>query len=305
MVSTLTRKVEPVAAAAVSRPDRRLRSARLAVLGLTTPALLGLAVSFVLPLLWLFRMSLNRGDSSGLIVDTVTLDSYKQFLGDTYYWKMAWETTQLGIGVTILTLMASYPIALFLVRTESRFKGVLVALAIAPLLTSSVVRTYGWIVLLGNQGVINKSLQASGLIDRPLALINNKVGVYVALVEIMMPYMILALLAGFGRFNPELEYAASSLGANRWKLFWRIVWPLSMPGVLTGALLVFVLTISSFITPRLVGGGRVFFLATEIYDQATATLNWPFAAAISFILLGLFAAVIVLYQGALRRIELQ
>jgi len=302
---TLTSEAKRAATPPTSKPTQKPRSDRLAVLGLTAPALLGLAVSFVLPLLWLLRMSLNRGDSSGLIVDTVTLDSYKQFLGDTYYWKMAWETTQLGIGVTILTVLVSYPIALFLVRTESRFKAVLMALAIAPLLTSSVVRTYGWLVLLGNQGVVNKTLQASGLIDQPLALINNKLGVYIALVEIMMPYMILALLAGFGRFNPELEHAASSLGANRWRVFWRIVWPLSMPGLLTGALLVFVLTISAFITPRLVGGGKVFNLATEIYDQATATLNWPFAAAISFILLGLFAFVIVLYQGALRRIEAQ
>ncbi|MDP4506750.1 ABC transporter permease [Nonomuraea turcica] len=283
----------------------KTRSDRLTILGLTVPGLLGLAVSFVLPLAWLLRMSFNRGDSTGLIEETFTLDSYAQFTGDSYYWDMAWETTQLGLGVTVLTVLVSYPIALFLVRTESRAKGLLVALAVAPLLTSSVVRTYGWLVLLGNQGVVNQALLGTGLIDQPLALINNRLGVYVALVEIMMPYMILALLAGFGRFNPELEHAAQSLGANRWRTFWRIVWPLGMPGVLTGALLVFVLTISSFVTPRLVGGGKVFYLATEIYDQATATLNWPFAAAIAFILLALFAVVIVIYQRALRRIEAQ
>ncbi|MEO3802206.1 ABC transporter permease [Nonomuraea sp. B1E8] len=283
----------------------KTRSARLTVLGLTVPGLIGLAVSFVLPLAWLLRMSFNRGDSTGFIEETFTLDSYAQFVGDSYYWDMAWETTLLGLGVTALTILVSYPIALFLVRTESKFKGILVALAVAPLLTSSVVRTYGWLVLLGNQGVVNQALMGAGLVDQPLALINNRLGVYIALVEIMMPYMILCLLAGFGRFNPELEHAAQSLGANRWRTFWRIVWPLSMPGVLTGALLVFVLTISSFVTPRLVGGGKVFYLATEIYDQATATLNWPFAAAIAFILLALFAVVIVIYQRALRRIEAQ
>lgn len=281
------------------------RRQRLTVLGLTIPGLLGLAVSFLLPLAWLFRMSLNKGDSTGLIEETVGLSSYEQFVTDSYYWDMAWQTTLLGLGVTVMTIVVSYPIALFLVRTESRFKGVLVALAVAPLLTSSVVRTYGWLVLLGNDGVVNKALMSFGLVDQPLALVNNKIGVYIALVEILMPYMILALLAGFGRFTPELEHAAQSLGANRWRTFWRIVWPLSMPGVLTGALLVFVLAISSFVTPRLVGGGRVFLLATEIYDQATQTLNWPFAAAIAFILLGLFAAVIVGYQRALRRIEAQ
>lgn len=281
------------------------RKDRGTIWALSLPAVLGMLVSFVLPLLWLLRMSFNISDSSGVIQETLSIGSYTKFLRDPYYWKMAWGTLQLGLVVTLFTVLVSYPIALFLIRTTSRFRGLLVALAIAPLLTSSVVRTYGWIVLLGNQGVVNSALQSAGLTDSPIALVNNKIGVYIALVEILMPYMILALLSGFGRYNPDLEHAAASLGANRWQVFWKIVWPLSMPGVLTGALLVFVLTISSFVTPRLVGGGRVFLVATEIYDQATQTLDWPFAAAISFILLILFAAVIVLYQRALRRIEAQ
>ncbi len=302
MTLTLAEKSDETTRPVAPSTKRRLTGS---VLALTTSGVLGLLVSFVLPLVYLFRMSLKTGTSAGMIEDTVSFHSYAQFLTDGYYWKMAWDTLLLGVIVTFFAILVSYPIALFLVRTQSRFKGVLVALAIAPLLTSSVVRTYGWIVLLGNQGVVNKTLEVTGLTDRPLALVNNKTGVYIALVEIMMPYMILALLAGFGRFSTDLEHAAASLGANRWQVFWRVVWPLSMPGVLTGALLVFVLTISSFITPRLVGGGRVFLLATEIYDQATATLNWPFAAAISFILLALFGFVIVVYQRALRRIEAQ
>jgi putative spermidine/putrescine transport system permease protein len=276
---------------------------RRTVLALSLPALAGMFVSFVLPLAWLLRMSLNTSDTSGVIEETVSLGSYARFVTDSYYWTMAWDTLELGVVVTVVTVVASYPIALFLMRTTSRFKGILIALAIAPLLTSSVVRTYGWIVLLGQDGVVNKALQATGLTAKPLALVNNSLGVYIAMVEILMPYMILALISGFGRYNPDLEHAAASLGANRWKIFWRIVWPLSMPGVLTGALLVFVLTISSFITPRLVGGGKVYLLATEIYDQATQTLDWPFAAAISFILLLLFGSVIVIYQRALKRIE--
>lgn len=283
-------------------PKPRLRGF---IVALTLPGILGLLVSFALPLGYLFWMSLKTGTSAGVIEDTISFYSYAQFLTDGYYWAMAWETLRLGLVVTFFTILVSYPIALFLVRTQSRYKGILVALAIAPLLTSSVVRTYGWIVLLGNQGAVNKALEFTGITDQPLALVNNRTGVYISLVEIMMPYMILALLAGFGRFSTDLEQAAASLGANRWNVFWRIVWPLSMPGVLTGALLVFVLTISSFVTPRLVGGGRVFLLATEIYDQATVTLNWPFAAALSFILLALFGFVIVLYQRGLRRLEAQ
>lgn len=282
---------------------RKKRSESPTILALSLPASIGMFVAFVLPLIWLLRMSLNTSDGAGVINEAVSTRSYTKFLKDSYYWGMAWDTLKLGVIVTVLTVVASYPIALFLMRTTSRFKGILIALAIAPLLTSSVVRTYGWIVLLGQQGVVNKAIQATGLTSQPLALVNNSLGVYIAMVEILMPYMILALISGFGRYNPDLEHAAASLGASRWKTFWRIVWPLSMPGVLTGALLVFVLTISSFITPRLVGGGKVFLLATEIYDQATQTLDWPFAAAISFILLVLFGSVIVIYQRALKRIE--
>jgi putative spermidine/putrescine transport system permease protein len=282
---------------------RKKRPQSPTILALSLPASIGMFVAFALPLIWLLRMSLNTSDGAGVINEAVSTRSYTKFLTDSYYWGMAWDTLKLGVIVTVLTLVASYPIALFLMRTTSRFKGILIALAIAPLLTSSVVRTYGWIVLLGQQGVVNKAIQATGLTSQPLALVNNSLGVYIAMVEILMPYMILALVSGFGRYNPELEHAAASLGASRWKTFWRIVWPLSMPGVLTGALLVFVLTISSFITPRLVGGGKVFLLATEIYDQATQTLDWPFAAAISFILLVLFGSVIVIYQRALKRIE--
>lgn len=287
------------------RRGKRSRSAPWVPLLLLLPALFGLGATFLLPIVWLFRESLNRGSSSGFTEETVTLEMYRKFVTDDFYWEMALDTLVLGIIVTIGALLVSYPIALFLVRSTSRWRGVLVALAVAPLLTSAVVRTYGWIVLLGNQGVVNKSLMGLGLTDEPAQLVNNSLGVRISLIEIMMPYMILALLAGFGRYKPELEQAAASLGAGSWQRFWRIVWPLSMPGILTGCLLVFVLTISSFVTPRLVGGGRVFYLATEIFDQATIYLNWPFAAAMSFILLALFGGVVIVYQRAIRRIEEQ
>jgi putative spermidine/putrescine transport system permease protein len=207
---------------------------------------------------------------------------------------------RLGVVVTALTLLATYPIALFLARTQSRWRGLLVALAIAPLLTSTVVRTYGWLVILGNDGLVNGALLGIGLIEQPLRLINDEIGVVIGLVEILMPYMALGLLSGFGRINPDLEEAAMSLGAHPLRAFWRVTLPLSLPGIATGVLLVFVLTISSFVTPQLLGGGRVFLMATEIYDQATYTLDWPFAAAVSFLLLVLFGVVIALYSRVLR-----
>jgi putative spermidine/putrescine transport system permease protein len=277
-------------------------SRRWLLVQLLAPATLALVVFFVLPLVWLFRASFDRGLDSGVIESAFTLENYQEFLSDRFFQQELLRTLRLGVVITALTLVATYPIALFLARSTSRWRGLLVALAIAPLLTSTVVRTYGWLVILGNDGLVNGALLGIGLIDQPLRLINDEIGVVIGLVEILMPYMALGLLSGFGRINPDVEEAAMSLGANPLRTFWRVTLPLSLPGIATGVLLVFVLTISSFVTPQLLGGGRVFLMATEIYDQATYTLDWPFAAAISFLLLLLFGVVIAVYTRVLRRL---
>ncbi|WP_323686947.1 MULTISPECIES: ABC transporter permease [unclassified Rhizobium] len=270
---------------------------------LLLPGLIALLTTFLLPLIWLARASFASSAMAALRGGDWTLESYRTVLFDPFYWKIAWNTLYLGVNVAVLAVILSYPIALFLARTQSRWRGVLTALAVAPLLTSSVVRTYGWMVILGDRGVINTALQSSGLTDGVIRLTNNYFGATVALVEILMPYAILAMLSGFGRLNTQFEEAAAMLGANRLRVFTRIVLPLSLPGVLTAALLVFVLAISSFVTPRLMGGGRVFVIGTEVYNEATVTLNWPLAAALSVLLLILFGSVIVIYQRAMRALE--
>jgi len=284
-------------------PAARSDGSRRVLLMLLLPGLVALGVTFVLPLLWLFRASFASSAIGAFSGGDWTLSSYETVLTDPFYWLVAWNTLVLGFNVAVFTVILSYPIALFLARTESRWRGVLTALAVAPLLTSSVVRTYGWMVILGDQGVINSTLQALSLTDGVVRLTNNSFGATVALIEIFMPYAILAMLSGFGRLNTQLEEAAAMLGANRLKVFTRIILPLSLPGVLTAALLVFVLAISAFVTPRLMGGGRVFVLGTEVYNEATVTLNWPLAAALSVLLLVLFSSVIVIYQRALRALE--
>jgi len=270
---------------------------------LLLPGLIALLTTFLLPLIWLVRASFASSAMAALRGGEWTLESYRTVLFDPFYWKIAWNTLYLGVNVAVLAVILSYPIALFLARTQSRWRGVLTALAVAPLLTSSVVRTYGWMVILGDRGVINTALQSSGLTDGVIRLTNNYFGATVALVEILMPYAILAMLSGFGRLNTQLEEAAAMLGANRLRVFTRIVLPLSLPGVLTATLLVFVLAISSFVTPRLMGGGRVFVIGTEVYNEATVTLNWPLAASLSVLLLILFGSVIVIYQRAMRALE--
>ncbi|WP_105566435.1 ABC transporter permease [Microbacterium halophytorum] len=281
---------------------RTRRRSRLTALTLVVPGLIGLAVSFVFPLAYMIRMAFNEGSGNGIVVETFTFQTILEPLTDAYYWQVTVDTFLMGLVVGVLCIVVSYPIALFLARTQSKWSGVLLAMALAPLLTSSVVRTYGWMVLLNDDGLVNSSLLGVGLIDAPIPMANNMTGVIIGLVEIFMPYAILAMMSGFGRISTQLEEAAGSLGANRAKVFFRITFPLSLPGVLTAFLLVFVLSISTFVTPRLLGGGVVQVLATEIYDQATGLLNWPFASALAIILLVLFGTVVAVYQALAKKL---
>jgi len=270
---------------------------------LLLPAIGIFTLVLVIPGLWLIRMSLNQALAGGSYRTALTLENYARFITDPFYLQITLNSVTLSLWVTFIALILSYPIALFLFRLKSRWKSLLLVVTISPLLVSAVVRTYGWIVILGDQGLLNSMLLGLGIINRPLRLINNEIGVIIGLVQILMPYMALALIAGFGRLNPDLEKAAMSLGARPWVAFLRVTLPLSLPGVALGCLLTFALCISSFVTPKLLGGGRVFLVATEIYDQALQLLNWPFAASMSILLLMAFGLALVVYSHFTRRFE--
>ncbi len=270
---------------------------------LLAPALALAGIGFVAPLGWLIGISFVKADASGALIGGWTLGNYGAFLTDGFSWWIVGQTVWLGVLVTALTLLLSYPLALFLFRCSPRWRGLLSALLLAPLLVSAVVRTFGWVIILGDQGVVNASLLASGLRRTPLAVANDFTGVAIALAEILMPYMALALIAGFGRIDPTCEEAAATLGAPPWRRFWRVTLPLSLPGVALGVLICFALAMSSFVTPQLLGGGRVFVLATEIYDSALVTLHWPRAAVNSVALLALLLLALTGLARASRAIE--
>jgi putative spermidine/putrescine transport system permease protein len=267
-------------------------------LALLVPATLSLAFTVGYPLVWLVHTSFSVQLADGVVTNKTTTSVYGSVLSSGFYWKVVLTTVELGAIVTVATVALTYPLALFLLRTRSRWRGVLVALAIAPMLTSTVVRSYGWLMILNNQGLVDNFLRALGYHGTPPALDNNFTGTAIGLVEVLMPYAILAMLSGFGRLDAELERAAATLGAGRLQVMRRVTLPLSLPGVLTAGLLVFVLAISAFVTPDILGGGRVFLLATEIYNDATVTLNWPQAAVLSVFILVLFAVIGVIYQRA-------
>ncbi|MCW3475054.1 ABC transporter permease [Limobrevibacterium gyesilva] len=267
---------------------------------LLTPAGTITLVAFLLPMAWLARLSLSRA-SGGVLIDDVALTNYVRFFSDRFYLGVLWRSVWIAAGVAVLSILASYPIALFLFRSRSRWRGVLAVLVIAPLLVSSVVRTFGWMIILGDRGWINGMLAMTGLITAPVRLMNTVWGVLIGLTEIMMPTTTLALLAGFSRLDATLEEAARSLGAAPWRCFLRVTLPLTMPGIIVAGLVTFVLSISSFVTPSLLGGGRVQVLASTIYEEALETLDWPFAAAVSVILVLVFGLTLLGYERMARR----
>lgn len=283
--------------------DSRQANRSRTVFSLLAPSLAGLLVTFVLPVFWVVRMSLNNVGSDYQMLGGISLGTYAETLSSSSTWSVIWQTIEFGTIVAVATTAISYPMALFLVRTTSRWRGTLIALAIGPLLTSSVALTFGWIAILGRDGALNAILTRLGVIDQPLQLINNYLGAGIALVQIMMPYAVLVMMPGFGRVERSFEDAARSLGASALITFWRVTLPLSAPGILAAGLLVFVLSISAFVTPRLMGGGRVFLLSTEIYNEATQTLNWPLASALSMILLILFGVFILVYQRVAKAVS--
>jgi len=282
----------------VTTPPRWLQAT------LILPGAAALMITFIMPLLWLARTSLLPPAGLGMATHGVSFHAYGRVLGDGFYWWVIWRTLSIGFMTVCLTVPMAFPVALFLSRSTSRFRGVFAVLAIAPLMTSTVIRTYGWMVILGRHGIINSMLVDAGLLSMPIRLDNGMFATIVALVEILMPYAIISILSNLGRLNTELEQAAALLGARPFQVFGRVMLPLALPGLLTAALLVFVLTISSLVTPQLMGGGRVFVLATEIFNATTIALDWPFAGALSVLLLILFGVVISVYQRILKRVEI-
>ena len=287
----------------MSAPPAPARVSRYLGMLLVLPALALMAMIYLAPMLGLGRMAFNATGPTGAMVPALSLATFRTLFEDPFTLETTWNSVWLSLVSTSFALLMAYPLALFLFRTRSKYRGLLTVLAVTPMLVSGVVRIFGWLAILGDRGLINGLLGAAGLITQPFRLVFNYVGVSIGLAESLMPYMILALLAGFGRLDRSCEEAAASLGAKPWRVFLRVTLPLSLPAIILGYLLCFVLAMSAYITPKLLGGGRVFVLATEIYDQAVTTVNWPAAAALALYTLVIVLLLLGLYAALTRKAE--
>lgn len=249
-------------------------------------------VFFVAPLVLLFLVSLYADTAMTAFGPA----QYAKFLLDPFSLKVLGSTLWLGVEVTALCLLLGFPLAYVYLRVPGWAQGVLILIVLLPLLTSVVVRTFAWIVILGRQGIINTVLLELGLIESPLRLLYTEGGVVLALAQVQMPLMVLPLITALARIDPNLADASSALGAGQWRTFFRVTLPLALPGVIAGCLLTYAAALSAFITQTLVGGGQMLFMPMYLYQQASTLNNWPFAAAISFIFLVAVLAVITIFN---------
>lgn len=245
---------------------------------------LGLAqlMFFAAPLLILLSTSLATDEN----LTQGSLRAWREVLGDSFHIQSVINTLRLGALTVLATMLLAVPLALVHMAAGPRLKRVILIVAVLPLLTSVVVRTFSWIVILGREGVINSTLIATGLSTAPVALLQTEPGLILALTQIEMPLMLLPLIAATARIDPSLLDASTSLGASLWRTLRRVVLPLALPGLIAGATLVFASAATAFISQSVIGGGRLNYLPALVWQQAMVVFDWPLAAAMALTLMG-------------------
>jgi putative spermidine/putrescine transport system permease protein len=265
---------------------------------LAAPLAIFLAL-FLAPLVNLLALSFFRFDRTTGALAEATIQNYAKFLTDPFYLGILWRTLKLALLTTATTLALGYPVAYHLTRCSGRKRAYLTLLIVAPLLVSVVVRSFGWLVILGPNGLVNSLLTGLGVVSDPLRLLYTETAIVVGLTHVFLSFMVLSVAASLGRIDPALIRAAQNLGASERQAFMRVVLPLSLPGVAAGSLIVFTLAASAFITPALLGGPRVKVMSYLAYQQTLLLSDWPYGSAIAFILLALTGLCAFLYLRAM------
>jgi putative spermidine/putrescine transport system permease protein len=271
-------------------------------LWIVLPTIAVFGAIFVAPLAGLILVSFHPMSGPAQVGKSYTLANYRAFVTDPFYLEMLLRTCWLGLLVTFSSLAIGYPVAYYLARTASRWRSLALFLVISPLLVSAIVRNIGWFPLLSQSGLVNWALLKLGVLGSPLPLVNNFTGVVIGLVHALLPFMILTLATVIERVEGDLEEAAANLGAGPLEVFWRVLFPLSLPGVVAGSLLVFTMAISAYTTPAILGGNRVLVMATYIAQQFRTVLDYPAGGTAAALLL-VFAALLAMLALRLRTAE--
>ncbi len=263
---------------------------------LVLPGLLLLALAFFVPIGRMLVLSVQGEDG-------VTLAHFARFLGDPFYLSVLWRTVRLSLIITVICMVIGFPMAYIMAHVGPRLRLWLIVLVILPLMTSVVIRTFGWMVLLSRSGLIPELMRDLGLADRNFAIMRTEAAIIIGMVQVLLPFMTLSILGIITRIDRRLEEAARTMGCSFLQTIRTVVLPLAMPGIVAGSLLVFTLSASSFVTPNLLGGPRIQVLAASIFRSVTQTLDWPFAAAQAVILFVGVLLVLIPYAHLSRRAD--
>jgi ABC-type spermidine/putrescine transport system permease subunit I len=267
----------------LKRDERR---ERLALLGLSAPALLLVTVTMIVPVGWLFALSFLADDGS------FSLEHYRRMLEQPSYGRTFAMTFRVSALTTAICVVAGYPLAYALSQMPRRAANLCLIAVLLPFWTSLLVRTYAWLVLLQRKGLINQWGIALGWWDEPLALVHNLTGTLIGMVHIMLPFMVLPLLGAMRAIDAELLKAAANLGAAPARAFRSVFLPLSMPGLAAGTLIVFILCLGFYVTPAVLGGGKVTMVSNHIANDIELFFNWGAASALGVVLLVLTLALL-------------
>jgi putative spermidine/putrescine transport system permease protein len=296
--------VRPVKAGRWADRTYQFKQRKLAFLPGLVPALLLYFFLLVAPMLLLGRYSFYRINPGEITIqDPWTTENFARFFSDPYYMEIFAHTLIIGIVVVLLCVILGYPVAYIMARTR-RGRGILLMMVLAPFFVSQVVKTIGWMAILSNNGFLNWLLTGVGVTSEPIQILYTRTGIIIGMVHVLIPFMILPIESVIRQINEEVLDAARNLGAREFKVFTRVVVPLSLPGLVAGSLIVFSLAISIFTTPALMGGDRLSLLSNFIYKRAISLLDWPLASVGAWVLLvtGLIivAAFITLFGRRLK-----
>jgi ABC-type spermidine/putrescine transport system permease subunit I len=259
------------------RTDERLE--RLKLFGLSSPAILLVLVVLVLPVGWLFYVSFIGADGQ------FSLENYERMIKRKSYARIFQTTFQVSLLTTGLCILIGYPLAYFISQLPNRLATLCMISVLLPFWTSLLVRTYAWLVLLQKRGLINDWAMSLGLWDEPIKMVHNMTGTLIGMVHIMLPFLILPLYGAMKSIDLDLVKAASNLGASPRRAFWTVFFPLSTPGLFAGSLMVFVLCLGFFVTPAVLGGGKVIMVSMKIVSNIELFVNWGAASALGVVLL--------------------
>jgi len=273
-----------------SRAETRMR------LHLTTPALLVIFVLMVVPILWLLSLSLVGADGS------LGFENYALFFSEQVYVDMFIKNFEIAFLVTVICVLLGYPVAYLLAILPPAWSGVLMLAVLVPFWTSGLVRTFSWLIILQRNGIVNKSLIWIGVIDKPIPLVHNMTGTVIGMVHIMVPFLILPLFASMKAIDTNLMRAGANLGSSPTHAFFRIFLPLSLPGLVAGVIMVFVMSLGFYITPAILGGGKIKMIAQRIEESISLYPTWGPAAALAVLLLLMTALCLFISLKLVRRL---